>query len=443
MAEKQHIIYTAEDIKKYLEGNLTPAQMHAIEKAALDDEFLAEAIEGYSKNADKKWNVALDEAKAKFNVIAKKDETKIVALPKTKTMWWRAAAVILVIAGSAITYNLLTKPGKIQPEIAANKTIETNDVPLVNLDTNAPKKDITAAAEQNIVTDKAASKTTAVNTNAVTNGVTTTPDTKETLANAKAETKGIVNAPEKINPVATAPAGNAAAAKEDIAKQNEATASYDFNNIAKNEAVKKAKAAPTNYNFISQVVAADNTPLPFANISIKNENFGTYADVKGNFRLISSDSLLTVEVKSVGYLPKYYTLNAKTNLNKIVLTEDKIDAKNQVVIKSSNTNKASRKVTFLKDTIINVEPADGWDNYGTYVSNNIEIPDDLLKDKTRRNEVEVSFNVNATGAITDIKIDKSACNNCDEEAVKKLIQQGPQWKLKNGKTGAAKIKVQF
>ena len=27
-----------------------------------------------------------------------------------------------------------------------------------------------------------------------------------------------------------------------------------------------------------------------------------------------------------------------------------------------------------KDTIINVEPKDGWENYGTYVSNNFEIP---------------------------------------------------------------------
>jgi len=42
------------------------------------------------------------------------------------------------------------------------------------------------------------------------------------------------------------------------------------------------KAEPQlNRNFNAQVVGADNTPLPFANISIKSENFGTYADAKG------------------------------------------------------------------------------------------------------------------------------------------------------------------
>ena len=34
------------DIEKYLKGELTPAQMHALEKEALNDPFLADALEG-------------------------------------------------------------------------------------------------------------------------------------------------------------------------------------------------------------------------------------------------------------------------------------------------------------------------------------------------------------------------------------------------------------
>ena len=34
------------DIEKYLNGKLTPAEMHALEKKALSDPFLAEALEG-------------------------------------------------------------------------------------------------------------------------------------------------------------------------------------------------------------------------------------------------------------------------------------------------------------------------------------------------------------------------------------------------------------
>ena len=51
MSEEKNIInYTATDIEKYWNGKLSPAEMHSIEKAAMDDPFLADALEGY-KNA--------------------------------------------------------------------------------------------------------------------------------------------------------------------------------------------------------------------------------------------------------------------------------------------------------------------------------------------------------------------------------------------------------
>jgi hypothetical protein len=39
--------YSAEDIQRYLDGKMDPAGMHALEKAALEDPFLADAIEGF------------------------------------------------------------------------------------------------------------------------------------------------------------------------------------------------------------------------------------------------------------------------------------------------------------------------------------------------------------------------------------------------------------
>lgn len=49
-----HIEYTQADIERYLQGKMTNAEMHAIEKAALQDPFLADAIEGYKiTNFDK------------------------------------------------------------------------------------------------------------------------------------------------------------------------------------------------------------------------------------------------------------------------------------------------------------------------------------------------------------------------------------------------------
>ena len=45
---KEHISqYSAADIQRYVQGKLSAAEMHAMEKAALDDPFLADAMEGY------------------------------------------------------------------------------------------------------------------------------------------------------------------------------------------------------------------------------------------------------------------------------------------------------------------------------------------------------------------------------------------------------------
>ena len=88
MSDKEkNINYTARDIQEYLAGNLSPQQMHAIEKAALDDPFLAEAMEGYEAGKDKEWNnqlVALREEISNKGAVA-----KVIPLHKTKRVCYR------------------------------------------------------------------------------------------------------------------------------------------------------------------------------------------------------------------------------------------------------------------------------------------------------------------------------------------------------------------
>ena len=47
MEERKNIVYTAVDLQRYHSGTMSEAEMHALEKAALDDPFLSEALEGY------------------------------------------------------------------------------------------------------------------------------------------------------------------------------------------------------------------------------------------------------------------------------------------------------------------------------------------------------------------------------------------------------------
>ena len=69
--------------------------MHAMEKAALDDPFLAEAMEGFEGMKDKEWNNQL--AALRAQIAEKGSVAKIIPLHKTKNNWWKTAAAILIL----------------------------------------------------------------------------------------------------------------------------------------------------------------------------------------------------------------------------------------------------------------------------------------------------------------------------------------------------------
>jgi len=87
------------------------------------------------------------------------------------------------------------------------------------------------------------------------------------------------------------------------------------------------------------------------------------------------------------------------------------------------------------------EPVDGWTNYNRYMANNISVPDDL-KTSHDNGQVQVSFDVNENGEPVNVKVDKSLCKKCDEEAVR-LVKEGPKWRQKSKKAKRVAITIPF
>ncbi len=459
--DKKNIIYTTADIAQYLAGKLSTNQMHAMEKAALDDPFLAEAMEGYEGMKEKDWSnqlVALRQEIAEKGSVA-----KVIPLHRSTGRWWKIAAAVFVIGTATALTFILTKnkrEEKADQQIAQTivakpdtGTLKANTLispPVVTVKTvPSPTKEKAAITSTNAngtisqinppvkMDDKFVYRPGNIQLNDTIK--TDKTDLNYTAANNQS---GIIN----INPPASAN-NNAASAEEIYSFKNKEVAkqkSINTNvlNRQANAAKEISKKELNNY-FTAQVVAPDNTPLPFTNISIKKENFGTYADAKGMVRLVSTDSILNIEVKSVGYLPRTFNLRSNQPQNKIVLLEDETAINNRKVIeaKDISTGRKSRRATLLIDSVVNVEPADGWDNYNTYVANNIDIPEEMLK-KDFHGEVELSFDLKANGKISNIRVNKSLGAAYDEEAMR-LIQKGPQWKVKKGRKTSARVKVQF
>src|SRR5215216_4899529 len=88
--------YSAVDIERYHSGQMSAEERHALEKAALDDAFLSDALEGYAYTA----TASEDVLKLQTRLNEKTGKNKVVPLFFSNRKWIRAAAVILVVAGS-------------------------------------------------------------------------------------------------------------------------------------------------------------------------------------------------------------------------------------------------------------------------------------------------------------------------------------------------------
>lgn len=455
MSDKENnIIYTAKDIEQYLAGKLSPQQMHAMEKAALDDPFLAEAMEGYEAMKVGEWNnqlVALRE-----EITSKGAVAKVIPLHKSKNNWWKAAAAILIIGGGATIAVLFNKnKNEDNPGTETVKT-KTTLVDTASLIKNASSESVaksstspTTSEEKKTIPGSIARVDESVkadNKNIAGSNTAPLNPSAPPATTAAAENKNAIAGVPPVNSNAAPGNTNAELSKEMIAdnKSRSAAKQNDEADItARRSQVPSKREAVLNNFFTAQVVGTDNTPLPFTNISIKKENFGTYADAKGMVRLVSTDSILQIEVKSVGYQPKTFALRNNQPQTKIILQEDETAFNNKTIITSGNvtSNNRSRRAMLLKDTVVNVEPADGWENYNTYVANNLDIPESNSKGDVH-GEVEITFDVKSNGTVSNIRVNKSPGPEYDE-AAKRLIQEGPQWRVKKGRKTSASIKVKF
>ncbi len=425
--------------------------------------------------------------------LAGKVETgKVIAMKtggKTSFPWLRAAALIVIIAGAGLLAQQLfftnqSKNNIVQAESKKPGETKANDT------TNI----VAITAGVDTVKTKSGSFDNALkqtDRSSVFTPVDKTPDgtiSKQASGENKVPTTEVVVTNNFTQPVATAPVKNedekadqlkkvtAANAdkkelareeikskldtlyKQDLTKDGDGIrdkvykpafgiVSQPGNDAQKNKAAAANRKLAEDQNsrlftntFRGRVTDANNVGLPFAKVyNPADNNAGTYTDVAGNFNLTYPDSVLTVQVKSVGFENTNVQLRNSVANNQVVLQDDRSLA--------AQTMPAPRKINAEgRSKMANVkleepEPADGWENYDTYITNNLNPPDEI---KTRQNsggEVEVSFEVDKNGNPVNIKVEKSLCSKCDQEAIR-LIKQGPKWK-RNAKKGRTTVTVPF
>jgi hypothetical protein len=458
---KQPYHYTAGDLERYISGQMSRDEMHRLEKTALDDPFLAEALEGMMlSGGDEAWK-DLGELKENLRIrIEGPQETSGLGAesntasaghsddnepgvfpmrpsidagaPAPRIGWrnWRvAAAVGLLIGLGLLTTWLIQRPWN------AEKTIASRSTTPAETDTTAA----TPAAGNAEAPSATATDTTAVA--AAREAVTASqPSPSATIASASDRNDSAFAA------IAAAPAPQPAEQPETavlkagppLAKSEQKPGDAVIGPASEN----RARTVPAitgkitgPYVYSGQVHDPEGQPLSFVNIRLEPAGTSQYTDARGQFRILSADSALTMHLRAYGYTNKAAQLQAGKEARPVTLTMQPGKDREKAI--AARKPKASSKEEMTKldedrtDTtgIPEAEPRDGWAAYNSYLLNNLRMPQDASVQKLH-GTVDVSFLVAPNGRLSDFRIEKSLSMSCDREAIR-LLREGPAWDLYN------------
>ncbi len=412
--EEKNKKYTATDFERYHSGEMPADEMHVLEKAALEDPFLADALEGYTSAT----NFKADILELKTRLEEKKKKKSVFSISSiTGNTWWRIAALFIIIAGVGFIFYRINFIDK-EDSLATNQ--------LKSLPKNKDSG-ITSLADSATTSDMAFQKPE-VSTSA--------SKDKTAPTESKMENKKAGNNPGDVA-MSAEPAPSKKAAQELAA--NSASGNFEDKSAGRgNEKEYKLKGKVT-----------DETGKPIAMASVYDDarKKATLTDTTGNFVLQSPDSNTAASVAAAGYATKKVTLQkdeqptiamnkSDTNLSEVVVTGHGKEKKKERAL--SRENALSAKIAGVKIKANEVRPFPKNEKFDQYLSDNIQ---PILNENGERlaGEVLLSFSVSEKGRPTNIKVAKSSCEGCEEEALR-LLESGPDWNSESGKTGTVAIK---
>lgn len=434
------------DIEKYLNGKLTPAEMHALEKKALSDPFLADALEGMGSLQPNEFEADMRQMQAELNK----------RLHQKNTAWtWtgRIAAGLLLLAISTVVIvfiaerrekpdNLaLNKEEKIAPEQQAEQSVADSTNPDRVAAPATPQRE----AEQKTVSPgktpeprSRAQEPLAQAPEKNAEEILAEDEKTDGLANLEipestGERDDVARALPREKDVATG--GPASSAPPVIKKEEENSAGKSRNDsdaeYSKRKAVGgvSAKDKASSYAVNRKIVrgkvtfSEDGTGLPGVNVLIKGTNEGTVTDPQGNYQIpVVDDGRPTLIFSSIGFSSK--EVEATSDEWNVQLDAD-ISELSEVVVVGHST---SDDVGFLPSTPTVMElatPEGGRKMFKQYLQENLRYPEQALKNQVE-GKVTVQFAIGMTGQLSDFRVIRGLGFGCDEEVIR-LIKDGPKW----------------
>ncbi|HLT73950.1 MAG TPA: TonB family protein [Ohtaekwangia sp.] len=357
------------DIERYWKGELSPAEMHALERRALDDPFLADALEGAQQ---------VDPEEFSRDIEALQDELKHrTSGKKERTLWvWSlriAAGVAILALGTFLVFKMPSEKQDIAMNTTTNEAEESNPQPT--------QTDSILMSTEDEVRELEAEKTTGV------------------MRSRKA--------PRRIPPAAEEP---------------ELDVELEIPPLEM-PAVARQPVMPERPATILEGVVVDSEDgrgLPGVNVTIKGTNTGTITNEEGKYQLRLDTISSALVFSYVGFETK--EIMPSGHKVDVALDPDVSELSEIVVVGYGE----ARDPNIIEPTSIEIAaPEGGKKAFKQYLEQNLHYPEQALNNKIE-GKVTVQFTLDSNGAITDFKVLKGLGYGCEDEVIR-LIKSGPKW----------------
>ncbi|HEX8041842.1 MAG TPA: TonB family protein [Chryseosolibacter sp.] len=452
------------DIERYLRGELSPAEMHALEKEALSDPFLAEALEGVEQAGPDNF---LFDLHALNRSLHKRARTR---KSKTIKMWgWTAgiAATVLLIAVSGFLVVSLIREQHARQQ-AMNEESPAPPITEPSKDTITIAMPLETARPARAKNGGAGGDKKSSMRSEVLKPAGTLPaqqpdgraaDDGHLLA--ENEVKGPVEeGPEKSQTrQETAQTNLPDAVAADKQKEGDALnegkqlreaetlsrAAGESRSLRREKEKKTAQVPAVSQSAPDPAVvlkgkvvsAEDGEGLPGVNVIVKGTSQGTVTDAEGNYQLTLPALNSRLLFSFIGFEAQEVDVAGSPEVN--VRLKAEVDQLSEVVV-TAYGNSSNETIEDAASFRV-AEPEGGRTAFRRYLLKSVQYPGDALNNKVE-GKVTVRFTVHPDGKLADFEVIRGLGHGCDEELMR-LIREGPAWKpaTQAGTPVADRVKV--
>lgn len=426
------------DIRKYLQNELSATERHTLEKRALHDPFLADALEGVEQISGAEFSKDVRDLNRR--ILSK--ETKPILSPL------RIAAGILLLAAAGVVvfqFSESQKPERLgfqdetpRPESAGDSLSDFTE------ENKAGTEGQVDHAETETI--KAEDK-----------------PTQPLLADAEKSSGDMTKDEERPTAPLTRSAGDTSGVKEAMVLAEDAPVAVETGErqevtakepvaepLASSEALRRSKsmaesgAGVTAQNYVKgRVTSEDGAPLPGVNVAINGSTTGTLTDTRGNFQIYTEEAAPTLTFSFIGLASQKVKVENSQEAVSVQMKQD-VDQWSEVVVTGYGVSAGDNKESATPyPTLRLAQPGNGKESFQDYLRANMIYPKIALDNKIE-GSVTVEFSVNKEGQLSDFSVIKGIGYGCDEELIR-LIKSGPQWTptSRNGIALEEKVKVRF